>query len=764
MKRSALQCVVGFVGATLIVAGVVWTCRQLSSPTELSAAQGTTAQNLRSTQAESGQRSTGSLSLSVASEPISTNAPTLDDAAYPQGGNIPAASESALNLSVVDPDAASVSSPNTLPTVDTLTNEAADIDSSFDKSFPSVETPEAPVSTQPALFSPSEAEISDRFEQNDLGETPQTAPQGSISMVQQDSGVPIPMQALDEAPESNFPAPAANAEIDDLLNEEQGVTPFPAVSESPQNVSALDEQLDGPIPTMQSGSTNTVSTENAAPFSMSATPTPNFNQIPQASGMTNGALSDALLQFVARSAASLPTPNEEFEGPQTTQITVEKTAPEEVRTNKPAQIVVSVKNLGKKTVKNIILRDSIPTGAQFESGSSDVAPNQQGELIWPAFELQPGAEKKFEYSIIPTQEGTFGSVATVMIAASASSKTKCSQPELKVEVTAADSVELGEKVVFDIVVSNVGDGVANNVKLEERIPNGLHHPQGDVLNNTLGTLNPGESKRLPLTLESVAAGEVVNILTITADDCEAKSTETRINIVAPMLELAISGPQKAYLGRPTTFTLNVKNVGDASAFDVRLIAQLPRGTSFVQANNLGAYKEDEHSVYWDLAELPAQTDAEIELTLQTTEASQAELIFGAQGPNNLTAQTSHSISIEGIAALSFNVSSSTDLVEVGREFEYTVKIENRGTKESNNVVLQILTTDAISILATDGPTKATSRNGVVVFEKIPSIPAKSSVTYKIKAKPNANGDCRVEFQLSSDDLEPLVKEENTRVY
>ena len=764
MKRSALQCVVGFVGATLIVAGVVWTCRQLSSPTELSAAQGTTAQNLRSTQAESGQRPTGSLSLSVASEPISTNAPTLDDAAYPQGGNIPAASESALNLSVVDPDAASVSSPNTLPTVDTLTNEAADIDSSFDKSFPSVETPEAPVSTQPALFSPSEAEISDRFEQNGLGETPQTAPQGSISMVQQDSGVPIPMQALDEAPESNFPAPAANAEIDDLLNEEQGVTPFPAVSESPQNVRALDEQPDGPIPTMQSGSTNTVSTENAAPFSMSATPTPNFNQIPQASGMTNGALSDALLQFVARSAASLPTPNEEFEGPQTTQITVEKTAPEEVRTNKPAQIVVSVKNLGKKTVKNIILRDSIPTGAQFESGSSDVAPNQQGELIWPAFELQPGAEKKFEYSIIPTQEGTFGSVATVMIAASASSQTKCSQPELKVEVTAADSVELGEKVVFDIVVSNVGTGVANNVKLEERIPNGLHHPQGDVLNNTLGTLNPGESKRLPLTLESVAAGEVVNILTITADDCEAKSAETRINIVAPMLELAISGPQKAYLGRPTTFTLDVKNVGDASAFDVRLIAQLPRGTSFVQANNLGAYKEDEHSVYWDLAELPAQTDAEIELTLQTTEASQAELIFGAQGPNNLTAQTSHSISIEGIAALSFNVSSSTDLVEVGREFEYTVKIENRGTKESNNVVLQVLTTDAISILATDGPTKATSRKGVVVFEKIPSIPAKSSVTYKIKAKPNANGDCRVEFQLSSDDLEPLVKEENTRVY
>ncbi len=435
MKRSALQCVVGFVGATLIVAGVVWTCRQISSPTELSAAQGTTAQNLRSSQTETGQRPTGSLSLSVASEPISTNAPSLDDAEYAQGGNTPAASGSALNLSVVDPEAAPMSSPNAFPTVDPLTDEAGDIDSSFDNSFPNVETPEAPVSTQQPRFSPSEAEINDRFEQNGLGETSQAAPQGSISVVQQDAGVPIPMQALDEAPKSDFPAPAATVEINDLHDDEQGVTPFPAVSESPRNINALDEQLDGPVPTMQSRSANTVSTEDVAPFSASASPAPNFNQIPQANGMANGALSDALLQFVARSAASLPTPNEEFEGPQTTQITVEKTAPEEVRTNKPAQIVVSVKNLGKKTVKNIVLRDSVPTGAQFESGSSDVAPNQQGELIWPAFELQPGAEKKFEYSIIPTQEGTFGSIATVMIAASASSQTKCSQPELKVEVT-----------------------------------------------------------------------------------------------------------------------------------------------------------------------------------------------------------------------------------------------------------------------------------------------------------------------------------------
>ncbi|MBQ2790777.1 MAG: hypothetical protein IJE97_14170, partial [Thermoguttaceae bacterium] len=38
MKRSAIQCAAGFVGATLVVGGVFWTCRQLASPTQVNAA------------------------------------------------------------------------------------------------------------------------------------------------------------------------------------------------------------------------------------------------------------------------------------------------------------------------------------------------------------------------------------------------------------------------------------------------------------------------------------------------------------------------------------------------------------------------------------------------------------------------------------------------------------------------------------------------------------------------------------------------------
>jgi hypothetical protein len=101
MKRSALQCVVGFVGATLIVVGVVWTCQQLSSPTQLKASQGTSAS---APSRSSAQRPNGSLSLSVTSEPTSTPS---QDSSYNDGqtpdDNIRSTSASGnLSLSIVE--------------------------------------------------------------------------------------------------------------------------------------------------------------------------------------------------------------------------------------------------------------------------------------------------------------------------------------------------------------------------------------------------------------------------------------------------------------------------------------------------------------------------------------------------------------------------------------------------------------------------------------------------------------------------------------
>ena len=758
MKRSALQCVVGFVGAALIVTGVVWTCKQLSSPTQLNAAQGTSGSVPTRSQQVNSTKPSGSLSLSVAQERSTRDAlePVSNAGVSPSSGQSknkirPTSGGGALSLTVVDPDGAD--------------NQDADYPDISGSSLPLIVVEEESEndSLAPGTFDSNVANAPILTEQNAY--SPAGSPSVMVPIADELSSFENNYQENDAFPNTtpltNDPLSAqTDSQIDDLLSSNDDKSYTEAPSELPQATNAA------PVPTMNAPNTEilTLSGDGSnAPQTIGTNA--NATVAPTTIPTRKGSPSNALLQYITQDAVSVPTPDSKYDGAQTTQIVVEKEAPEEVQLNQVAKIVVAVKNLGQKEVSNLILRDSIPNGARFVDNSSSVVPNEQGELIWPSFNLQPQAEKKFEYSILPTQEGDFGSTATVMIAASASSVTKCSKPKLQVEVSAPESVEAGDSVKFSIVVSNVGTGVANNVSLQEVIPEGLHHPNGPVLNNNgFGSIKPGETKHIPLELQAVASGTAVNKLTIQADNCEPQTIETVISILSPMLELGISGPQNVYLERTATYQLSVKNVGDASAFDVKLIARLPEGVNFVKANNLGAYKKEDHCVYWDLAELPAKTNADIELQIETNQASQAELVFSASGPNDLNAQTTHSINIDGLAALSFNVSSSTDLVEVGKEYQYSVQIENRGTKASNNVGLQIFTPDAVSILATDGPTKATEQKGVIVFEKISSIPPKSSVTYIIKATPNASGDCRVGFQLSSDDLEPLYKEDNTRVY
>ena len=64
----------------------------------------------------------------------------------------------------------------------------------------------------------------------------------------------------------------------------------------------------------------------------------------------------------------------------------------------------------------------------------------------------------------------------------------------------------------------------------------------------------------------------------------------------------------------------------------------------------------------------------------------------------------------------------------------------------------------------DGPTRYTPRTGGIAFGPLGKIAAKEEVVYKIKARCAEPGDHRVKVQVSSDDMEPLVKEESVRVY
>ena len=69
-------------------------------------------------------------------------------------------------------------------------------------------------------------------------------------------------------------------------------------------------------------------------------------------------------------------------------------------------------------------------------------------------------------------------------------------------------------IVFGITVSNPGTGPATGVIIEEDVPAGLAHVAGSQLEYDVGTLRPGESKHLDLSLRADKAGVVQNTINV----------------------------------------------------------------------------------------------------------------------------------------------------------------------------------------------------------------------------------------------------------
>ncbi|HUE71971.1 MAG TPA: hypothetical protein VMP01_13880, partial [Pirellulaceae bacterium] len=283
----------------------------------------------------------------------------------------------------------------------------------------------------------------------------------------------------------------------------------------------------------------------------------------------------------AGSAASGGTPGErQFEGTQVPSIAIEKFAPAEIQVGKAATFEVRVRNAGQVTAHDVLVTDQVPQGTRLEATSPEAQLAEDGSLAWQLGEMQPGDEVVLSMQVMPEQEGEIGSVAHVTFAGRATARSVCTRPLLNIEHTAPKQVLIGETVRLGITVSNPGTGAATGVIVEEDVPEGLAHVAGSELEYEIGTLRPNESRQLELQLTADKPGLIENMVTVRGEGNLIAQHTVQIEVIAPQLSVAVSGPKKRYLERQATYTLSIENPGTAAARSVQLVAFLPKGMKF----------------------------------------------------------------------------------------------------------------------------------------------------------------------------------------
>lgn len=455
----------------------------------------------------------------------------------------------------------------------------------------------------------------------------------------------------------------------------------------------------------------------------------------------------------------------QLEGPQAPHLTIQKYAPEGVQVHKAATFRVTVVNAGQTAAHGVEIRDMVPKGCQLISTKPRASRGAGGELVWEVGTMKPGDEISVEMQIMPTAEGELGSVATVRFNAEASAKTIVTRPELVVTATVPKVVMINDSVTLNITVNNPGTGVATGVVLHERVPAGLQFAAGTDPKCEIGTLKPGETQRLQLTLTAVRAGTVTNVLSAEGDGALKAEDRTQLEIVAPKLEIGMEGPKRRYLEREATYVLSVSNPGTASAKQVQLVAYLPHGLKFVSANNFGHYEAATQTVHWTMDELPARDSDKVELVTLPIEAGDHKLRLEGRADKGLAAEKEQPIRVEGIAAVLFEVTSVNNPIEVGGETVYEIRVVNQGSKAASNVRIVTILPPGMRAVAAEGPTRHVADAGRVQFESLARLAPKADTTYRVRVQGLQPGDLRVRVQMQTDEMqEPVTKEECTRVY
>lgn len=446
-------------------------------------------------------------------------------------------------------------------------------------------------------------------------------------------------------------------------------------------------------------------------------------------------------------------------------ISCDKTAPATVLAGQTFDYVIEVTNPSQVQATNIVITDNLPAGVTFVSSNP---PAQGGQsLTIPIGSIPPAGRATATVTVKANTSGRYENCAEVKgdfnLSARCCATTTVVSPKLAIEKHCPAEVIICDTIEYVIVVRNPGDGVAKNVKVEDRLPEGIVTSDGrNSVSSNVGDLGPGESKEIRYTAKASRTGKFDNRAVATADGGLTAESGCSVMVKQPKLAVAKTGPETRYIGRPATYEITVTNQGDAPARQTVLTDPLPAGLEFQNASDGGQFSGGR--VTWNIGTLDPGASKKVTITVKPLTAGSAKNTATATAVCT-EASASTDMKIEGVPAILLEVVDVEDPIEVGQNITYIITVTNQGSADGTNIVVEATLPPEEDYVSAEGATKVTNEGKTVRFAPLPALAPKAKATYKVVAKGNAAGDVRFKISLKSDQMKTTADEtESTHVY
>lgn len=269
-------------------------------------------------------------------------------------------------------------------------------------------------------------------------------------------------------------------------------------------------------------------------------------------------------------------------------LVVEKSCPSEVILCDTIEYVITVRNTGDGVARNVRIEDALPDGVATTDGRTSV---QQS-----IGDLGPGQAADVRITAKASRTGSFTNRVTAMADGGLSAQADCTttvrQPMLSVTKTCPDQRYIGRPATFEITVTNNGDAPANNTMLTDNLPSGVQFNNasdggtmsGNRVTWSLGTIEPGGSRKVSVTVTVTSAGRIENTVnaTATCTEASARCEMSVVGVPAILLEV-VDVEDPIEVGQNITYIITVTNQGSAEGTNIVLNCTLPAELDYVSA-------------------------------------------------------------------------------------------------------------------------------------------------------------------------------------
>lgn len=455
----------------------------------------------------------------------------------------------------------------------------------------------------------------------------------------------------------------------------------------------------------------------------------------------------------------------DWQGPQ---ISLSNTAPPTAPVGSDLPLTLNVSNTGQVACQEITLREPLPEGVQLVR-SNPPAIVDGNQLVWTLPALPGGKGHTVQAVLRSNKPGPVVLTASARTHEGLTEQTKATTeitvPQLAVKVVAAEVGIVGVPLRYDITVSNPGNGPAPNVQVVSDFDTGLEHDsKANPLRFTLGPLQAGESKVVPLALTPRQAGQWTNRVSASGDG-NLKATGQHV-VTAKKAELVveIQGTDKTYQNRPADWTLSVTNKGETPLTNVQLHDQLPPELAYTGADPTAMPAGNE--VVWNLGNLAPNERRDVHLkTTCVRLAAKAINSAYATADLGIRGQAQATIEINGLPAFHLEVHDLTDPVEVGGRTTYRIDVENTGTLAGSKVALVADVPPEFRIIQAIGPGQARFEGQRIAFPVVETLPPGQKMTCTVDVQALKPGDVRFRVEMRSAALsKEIVAEESTTIF